>query len=942
MEPDTTPRVLRPGEALTLEAGAIWHIEHGALDVFTVLDGARRFLFAAGSSGLLFGTAPGVAGRVLVAVAWDGATVARLDSAVARARPDAVEAWIGGLLEGAARGLLPHPAADRRLRPGERATVQPAEVISTRRGVAWLDAAEPLLLLGLDSPPGLVPVTPQAWATAVGRDAVECLDTAAALQRPNGLAGIVAATECVVAVLSLKDSLARADDLIRLRERDRRDREGLARAGFVPHPAEPGDRLLDVVRRLAEPLGFVVRRPVRVRAVDADKPLTLTEIARVSDFRVRKVRLPDGWWTGDLSPLIVWRTDGTPLAVTRHGLVDADGTTVPLDAAAAGALREHGHILHRALPGRRLGWPEVLGLDLRRGGGDMAALALTLVMGALCGMVVPVALAHVYGTLVPGGLSGDVDAIAAMLLNVALAAAVFAGLGERARLRLDARLRDTLGAAAWDRMLRLPLTVLRRQGAGATVACAEAPAALQAALRSFVILAVGQGALAAGALGVMAVFHPPAAGVGLAVLAAVILSAGLAGGLQARALRSGQAAAGRAQGLLFQILSGLPKIRLAAAEDRAFLVWHERFLATRLPRLRARRIANLHHAVVAVLPLSALAWLAASLNDAVLNHVDVGTVVAVLTAFAGLLAAAVRLSAGVLDVAASWPLAEAGRMLLETPPEPVAGRVDAGRLSGQIEVNALNFGYGRDTPPVLDGVSFTVAPGEFIGIVGRSGSGKSTLLRLLLGLENPRGGAIFYDGFDLRGLDLSAVRRHVGSVLQGGQVLSGSLLDIVRGDSGADLAAVQAAVAAAGLGPDVAAMPMGLHTLAVDASRTFSGGQVQRLLLARALAARPPIFLLDEATSALDNRTQAAVMAHLGESSATRIVVAHRLSTLIDADRILVLENGRIAESGPFGALVAQGGLFARFAAGQGVAAPADGAAVGARAFYHTCAHYDV
>ncbi|MFA7429139.1 MAG: ATP-binding cassette domain-containing protein [Rhodospirillaceae bacterium] len=900
------PAHLRPGQPLILDAGALWQIEAGAVDVFTAVDGVRRFLFSAGPGGVLCGAAPGRDGRVLVAVPWDGATVARLDGAALRTRIAAVDAWIAGLLDGAARGLLPHPAADRRLRPGEQAAVRPAEVLSARRGVAWLAAAEPPLMLGLDSPPGLVPVTPMSWATATSAGTVECLDTATVLHRPDGLAQVAAVTECVVAVLSLKDSLGRADDLIRLRERDRRDREAFARAGLGPAPAEPGDPLLGVVRRLAEPLGMTVRRPAKVRAVDADKPLTLEEIARVSDFRARQVRLPDGWWRRDLGALIVRRTDGVPLAVIGRDLIDAEGTVTPLTAATAGDLGGLGHVLHRTLPPRRLRWPEVLSFDLGRGLGDVLVLALTLGMGALCGMAVPLALGTAYGTVEGEGLV----LLGGVLLCVALAAGMFAAVGELARLRLDARLRDSMGSALWDRVLRLPLWALRRPAAGVLAARAECPAALQAAWRAFAILAVGQGGLAAGALAVLALVHPPSVAAGVVVLICYLGVAGVSGVVQARVLRAGDAAAGKAQGILFQILSGLSKVRLAAAEDRAFLVWYEHFKASRQPRLKARRIAALHQAVLAAVPLPVVAWLLIGLSGT-----GIETVVAVLTAFAGLLAAAARLALGVQDVALAWPLADAGRPLLETPPESVAGRVDAGRLSGEIEVTRLTFGYERDAPPILDGVSFRAEPGEFIGIVGRSGSGKSTLMRLLIGLENPDGGAIFYDGFDLRGLDLSVVRAQVGTVLQGGRVMPGSLLDIVRGDSGADLETVRAAVEAAGLSADIAAMPMGLHTLVTDGSRTLSGGQVQRLLLARALVAKPPIFLLDEATSALDTRTQASVMAHLAEASATRLVIAHRLSTVAEADRILVLEGGRIVESGPYADLVARGGVFARMVA---------------------------
>ncbi|MGC2856136.1 ATP-binding cassette domain-containing protein [Novispirillum sp. DQ9] len=899
---DARTAPLPPGRALPLDDGAAWRVTEGSVDVFTSLDGVRRFLFAAGPGAVLWGTPPGIDGRILEAVAWDGAVVGRLDRAPT---PAEVEGWLAGLLDGAAHGLLPHPAADRRLRPGDTAQARPAEVLSTRAGVAWLTAAEAPLMLGLDGPHGLVPVTPLSWATSTTAGPVECLDTAAVLARPDGLAQVAAATACAVSVLSLKDSLGRADELIRRRERERRDHEGLARAGLAPPPAEPGDPLLAVVRTLVAPLGVAVRRPVRVRAVDADKPLTLEEIAEASGLRARRVRLPAGWWRRDIAPLLAWRHDGTPVAVVGRSLVDAAGAAIPLTADTAARLRPDGHVLHRRLPGRWLRWPEVLAFDLPRG--DIAVLALGGVVAAGLAAGVPMAL----GRLFAGLPMRDGPAVAAALLVAALAAGLFAALSEVARLRLEGRQRDGLGGALWDRLLGLPLPTLRRSSAGTLAARAEAPLAVQDAWRRLLAAAPLAAGLAGGGLAVLGLTGT--AGIGATLFAAVVALSAATGLARGRLARGAQAAAGRAHGLLFQMMSGLSRIRLAAAEDRAFLVWLEQATAARRPRARARWLGAAGHALLAAVPLAGVAWLLDALRGA-----EPGATVAALAAVAPVLVAAARLGSGLDGLAAAWPQAEVARPLLDTPPEPSAGRVDPGRLSGEIEVAGLTFSYGGDAPPVLDGVGFHVPPGAFVAIVGPSGSGKSTLLRLLLGLETAQAGAVFYDGFDLRGLDLGAVRRQVGTVLQGGRLMPGSILDIVRGDSGAGLDAVRQAIDAAGLGPDVAALPMGLHTLVADGARTLSGGQVQRLLLARALAARPPVFLLDEATSALDNRTQARVLAHLAGMSATRVVVAHRLSTIAEADHILVLEGGRIVESGTWATLLAANGRLARMHALQG------------------------
>jgi ABC-type bacteriocin/lantibiotic exporter with double-glycine peptidase domain len=229
----------------------------------------------------------------------------------------------------------------------------------------------------------------------------------------------------------------------------------------------------------------------------------------------------------------------------------------------------------------------------------------------------------------------------------------------------------------------------------------------------------------------------------------------------------------------------------------------------------------------------------------------------------------------------------------------------------------LSFRYASDGPWVLENIDFTVEPGAFVAIVGPSGSGKSTLLRLLLGFETPTLGSIFYDNKALATLDLRLLRPQIGTVLQNAGLVPGSIRDNIVGAARLDDAEVSAAVAMAGLDADVAAMPMGLETFVAEGGSTLSGGQRQRVMIARAIVRKPAILLFDEATSALDNRTQAVVAASLASLNATRMVIAHRLSTVRDADMILVLEGGRIVERGRYADLMEAKGAFFRLARRQ-------------------------
>ncbi|WP_145837720.1 ATP-binding cassette domain-containing protein, partial [Dulcicalothrix desertica] len=250
--------------------------------------------------------------------------------------------------------------------------------------------------------------------------------------------------------------------------------------------------------------------------------------------------------------------------------------------------------------------------------------------------------------------------------------------------------------------------------------------------------------------------------------------------------------------------------------------------------------------------------------------------------------------------------------ILETLTEVNSNKRNPGILTGKIAMERVSFRYLQDKPLVLDNVSFSVEPGEFIAFVGTSGSGKSTLLRLLLGFENLDSGNIYYSGQDLSKLDIEAVRRQMGVVLQNGHLQSASIFDNIAGGANLTLDEAWEAAEMAGFASDIAMMPMDMHTIVSEGGNNLSGGQRQRLLIARALALKPKILLFDEATSALDNKTQAIVSESLDKLQVTRIVIAHRLSTIRSANRIYVLQAGRIIQQGTFSELALETGLFAQ------------------------------
>ena len=374
----------------------------------------------------------------------------------------------------------------------------------------------------------------------------------------------------------------------------------------------------------------------------------------------------------------------------------------------------------------------------------------------------------------------------------------------------------------------------------------------------------------------------------------------------------------RESGTIQQIFSGLAKFREHGAEKNAFYLWSKVFGETWNWSLKLRWQSNYNMIIGSVQPFilsMALYYIAVYGMDQVdasgktiqgIGYAQFIAFQAAFTAFNGTLNGIIPL---VGQYFAIQPHIENFRPILQETPESIGDKPDAGILSGAIEVNNLSFSYveGRE---VLHDLNFKISAGENVAIVGKSGCGKSTLVRLLLGFETPKKGGIYYDGQDLSEINLPSVRSQLGVVLQNGQLMKGDIFTNIIGTNSLTQEDAWRAAEAAGIAEDIAMMPMGMQTVISEGSSNISGGQRQRILIARALVTKPSILIFDEATSALDNRTQAIVTKSLDNLKATRIIVAHRLSTIRNCDRIIVMDSGKIVETGNFDELVKRGGIF--------------------------------
>ncbi|MDH6565901.1 NHLM bacteriocin system ABC transporter ATP-binding protein [Streptomyces sp. SAI-117] len=646
---------------------------------------------------------------------------------------------------------------------------------------------------------------------------------------------------------------------------------------------------------------------------ESDRLDPVERIALASRVRIRSVRLDGRWWRDDVGPLVGHRAlSGAPVALLwrRGGYVavhPATGRETPIEKDNAEEFEPRAVMFYRPLPDRKLSPLGLVRFSMRGTGGDVTNLLLSGLVTVAIGALVPIATGKVLGEFVP---KAQTDLIVQVCLAVMLSGVVTAAfmlLQNLTMLRLEGRIEATLQPAVWDRLLRLPTKFFTERSTGELASQAMGISSIRRMMAGIGPTVAQSVTIGAMNLGLLFWYSVPMAMAAIGML--VVIAAGFLGlGLwQVRWQRRLVVLGNKLNNQAFQTLRGLPKLRVAAAENYAYAAWASEFARSRELQQKVGRIKNLTSVMGSVyLPLCTLLMFMLLAGPA-RGSMSAAEFLTFNTSVTMLLTAVTQLTGAFVSAVAALPLFEEIKPVLEAQPEVRTASTRPGPLTGALEARRLSFRYSDDGPLILDDVSFEIRPGEFVAIVGPSGCGKSTLLRLLIGFDRPVSGSVLYDGQDLAALDQSAVRRQCGVVLQHAQPFTGSILDVICGTEPYTPEEAMAAAAMAGLAEDIQRMPMGLHTI-VSGSGAISGGQRQRLMIAQALIRRPRILFFDEATSALDNDTQRTVIESTKALNATRIVIAHRLSTVLDADRVIVMENGKVAQQGPPAQLLAETG----------------------------------
>lgn len=639
----------------------------------------------------------------------------------------------------------------------------------------------------------------------------------------------------------------------------------------------------------------------------------LIGLCESNGLRYRRIALHENWRNDDLSQFVSVNSDREPVALVRKGdhyeAVSANGKSSRVTREMETEMANYGYILFTPLPTDKvnvfslvkIAWPSVRA--------DVFRLMFVGILIGLLSVSIPVGTGIIFGEIIPDANQNLLIEVGAGLLLAGLGMAVFKITQSFALLRIESKLDFILQAAVWDRLLDLPVRFYSRFTSGDLAVRALGINEIRQLLSGPVVSALLSFIFSLFNVALLFIYSPNLARVATLI---VLVFIGIMFVLHRRQLfirRKLLDKRGDLSGKILQYLIGITQIRAAGAELSIVEQWSKAFGEQNVLTRQMYDITATIRVVTGTVALFASIVLF-SVVGRESSEMSTGMFLAFSAAFGAFLAALIELSNALVTIFNIIPIYKRTEPILTEIPEKTETGIKPKELDGSIEVSHLKFRYKEEAPLILDDVSVTIEPGEYVAIVGPSGSGKSTLLRLLLGFESPTEGSVYFDQTDISLFDIKALRRRFGVVLQHGKLQAGSIFENIVGTSNLTIDDAWEAARMAGLDKDINELPMGMHTVVPEGGGSFSGGQQQRILIARSLVHKPDILMFDEATSALDNISQKTVADSLSNLKITRIAIAHRLSTIREVDKVIVLNKGRIEQYGTFEQLSAEEGLF--------------------------------
>ena len=637
----------------------------------------------------------------------------------------------------------------------------------------------------------------------------------------------------------------------------------------------------------------------------------------------RGVRLSKDWYKDATGAMLGTRKkDGgivalIPVGLSGYSYFDADsGKHVRIGRKNEDLFEAEAVAFYKPFPMKKLGIPDLVRYILDTlSAADFVLMIMATITVTLLGMVAPRLNNMFFSDVIESGSMRLLVAITVFMVCTSISSMMINGAKSLINGRISTKMNLAVEAAAMMRIISLPADFFKQYSSGELSSRAQYIGSLCQMLVS-TILSTGLTAVFSLVYITQIFNYAPALVVpALMVIVATIVFSVLSMLLQMKISKTEMEYGSKESGMTYAMISGIQKIKLSGAEKRVFARWGNLYAKSAELTYNPPTFLKINSVISMAI---SLAGTYAMYYAAIESHISVADYYAFNVAYGMVSGAFMSLVSIALSVANIKPILDMAKPVLEAVPEIAEGKQVLTRISGGIELNNVSFRYSEHMPLVLDNLSLKIRPGQYVAVVGTTGCGKTTLMRLLLGFEKPQKGAVYFDGKDISTVDLKSLRQKIGVVLQDGKLFSGDIYSNIT-ISAPHLSMDEAWEAAelAGIAEDIRNMPMGMFTMISEGSGGVSGGQRQRLMIARAVAPKPRILMFDEATSALDNLTQKKVSESLDKLKCTRIVIAHRLSTIKQCDRIIVLDKGKVVEDGKYEELIALNGFFSELVAKQ-------------------------